>query len=61
MKNGTKIQQNSMLEALKQKKSASEGKNCVLEASRLDFKGPRARCWRVRARFSKALDVASDA
>ena len=36
-------------------------KNAVLEGSKLDFGGPESRFWRVRARFSKILDIADDA
>ena len=35
--------------------------NGVLEASGLDFGSPRARFWRVRARFFEVLDIANNA
>ena len=55
MKNRTKIEQKSIVEALKLKKGASEAKNCVLEVNNFDFRAqdgdfrvPRARLWRPR-------------
>ena len=60
MKSRTKIEQNSMLEALKRKKGASEAKICVLEAKNFDvctqdgdFRIPRARFWRQKGEDKK--------